>query len=240
LEVSDAQIQDWLYQLFQLPNSPGKAYFKFAIYGLRSFFRIFGVDNRRILLPPIKVVNKLPLVLSRKECKELFAAPSALKNRIILSFIYSAGLRASEACNLKISDIDSDRMTIFIRQGKGRKDRFVVLSPLILEGLRKYFKIYRPVDWLFYGKKNGERISVRALEYMFREAMEKTSIRKAVSLHSLRHSFATHLLEEGLDLVSIKELLGHSNVETTMVYLHVAQFDQKRAFSPFDSLYRRG
>ena len=157
----------------------------------------------------------------------------------MLSLIYSAGLRVGELCRLKISDIDSGRMMIHIRQSKYNKDRYVPLSPLILEGLRKYFQACKPVEWLFNGKKPGVQMSPHGVQWAMREAIKKTKIRKAITVHTLRHSYATHLLEEGMDIVSIKELLGHARIETTMVYLHVAKPNRSNLFSPFDRLYNK-
>ena len=162
-----------------------------------------------------------------------------LKHRIVLSLIYSAGLRGQEVINLKISDIDFQRKTIHIRQSKYKKDRIVPLSDVMAQGLLKYLKAENPHIWLFNGKEPDGRYSVRGLSWVMRETLKRTSIKKDVNLHSLRHTYATHLLEEGLNIVTLKDLLGHAEIATTMVYLHVAQCPLIKAHSPLDSLYGR-
>ena len=196
-----------------------------------------GHNKRAINLPSLKKETKLPIILNRKELRQLFAAPALLKHRIVLTLIYSAGLRGQEAINLKISDIDFERKTIHIRQSKYKKDRIVPLSEYMAKGLRKYLIAENPHIWLFNGKEPDGRYSVRGLSWVMREALRKTSIKKEVNLHSLRHSYATHLLEEGLNIVSLKELLGHAEITTTMIYLHVAQCPLVKPHSPLDTLY---
>jgi site-specific recombinase XerD len=237
-QLDDEQINEHLAFLARSSKSPSRSGFKHTVYGLRYYFRLMGLSKRAIALPSLKKENKLPVVLNKDECKKLFAAPTILKHRIMLALIYSAGLRAGELCNLKISDIDSSRMMIHIRQGKGKKDRYVPLSKNILDGLRKYYTSYRPVKYLFNGKDIGEPMSVKGLSWIMRETLKKTKISKEACIHTLRHSYATHLLEDGLDIVTIKELLGHEQIETTMVYLHIAKSNPVKSFSPFDTLYK--
>jgi site-specific recombinase XerD len=154
--------------------------------------------------------------------------------------IYSAGLRAREASRLHLKDIDSGRMMIHIRQSKYNKDRYVPLSPMILEGLRKYYYACQPVEYLFNGNAPGTPLSVRGMQWALREAVKKCKLQKGISLHTLRHSYATHLLEYGMDIVTIKELLGHERIETTLIYLHVAKPNRSNLFSPLDRLYTKG
>jgi site-specific recombinase XerD len=156
-----------------------------------------------------------------------------------LTLIYSAGLRGQEVINLKISDIDFERKTIHIRQSKYKKDRIVPLSNVMIVGLRKYLAAENPHIWLFNGKEPDGRYSVKGLSWVLRENIKKTSITKEVNLHSLRHSYATHLLEDGLNIVTVKELLGHADITTTMIYLHVAQCQLIKPHSPLDTLYNR-
>jgi len=155
----------------------------------------------------------------------------------VLTLIYSAGLRGQEVVNLKLSDIDFERKTIHIRQSKYKKDRIVPLSDLMAKGLKKYISAEHPHVWLFNGKEPDGRYSVRGLSWVIRETLRKTSVKKDVNLHSLRHSYATHLLEEGLNIVTLKELLGHAEINTTMIYLHVAQCPFIKPHSPLDTLY---
>jgi site-specific recombinase XerD len=168
----------------------------------------------------------------------LFRAPKLLKHRIILTLIYSAGLRGQEVINLKISDIDFERKTIHIRQSKYKKDRIVPLSDYMANGLIKYLAVEKPHIYLFNGKEPDGRYSIRGLSWVMREALKHTNIKKSINLHSLRHSYATHLLEEGVNIVTVKELLGHADIKTTMIYLHVAQCSIVKAHSPLDTLYK--
>jgi len=199
---------------------------------------MLGMNDKAVHLPHLKRERKLPVVLNRQECIAVFKAPELLKHRVLLSLIYSAGLRAGEASRLMIKDIDSGRMMIHIRQSKYNKDRYVPLSPLILKGLRKYFNACHPLDYLFNGNEPGSPLSVRGMQWVLREAVKKCKLQKGITLHTLRHTYATHLLEEGMDIVTIKELLGHERIETTMVYLHVAKPNRSNVFSPFDRLYK--
>ncbi|MDB4335138.1 site-specific integrase [bacterium] len=237
--VSEDEINEYLAASARDPKSPSRSSFKHIVYGLRYYYRLLGMNKKAIALPSLKRDTKLPVILNRQELKELFAAPTLLKHRIVLSLIYSAGLRGSEAINLKISDVDFERMTIHIRQTKYKKDRIVPLSSAMAIGLKKYLAAENPYIWLFNGKDASGKYSVRGLSWVMRENLKKTSITKDVNLHSLRHSYATHLLEEGINIVTLKELLGHAQITTTMIYLHVAQCELIKAHSPLDTLYNR-
>jgi site-specific recombinase XerD len=236
-QISDDEINEYLCTLALNPKSPSRSNFKHAVYGLRYYFRLMGLNKRAIGLPSLKKDTKLPVILNRAELRELFKAPTLLKHRIVLTLIYSAGLRGQEVINLKISDIDFERKTIHIRQSKYKKDRIVPLSNYMANGLHKYIDAEHPHIWLFNGKEPDGRYSVRGLSWVMRETIKKTSITKDVNLHSLRHTYATHLLEEGLNIVTLKELLGHAEITTTMVYLHIAQCPAIKAHSPLDTLY---
>ncbi len=236
--IEQEEINEYLVALALDPKSPSRSSFKHMVYGLRYYYRLLGLNDKAIALPSLKGDTKLPIILNRAELKELFKTPRLLKHRIVLSLIYSAGLRGQEVINLKIADIDFERKTIHIRQSKYKKDRIVPLSPSLAIGLKKYLKAENPHIWFFNGKQIGNKYSSRGLSWIMRETLKKTSIKKQVSLHALRHSYATHLLEEGLNIVTLKELLGHANITTTMIYLHVAQCEHIQAHSPFDSLYR--
>jgi len=237
--IHEDEINEYLTSLAQDPRSPSRSSFKHMVYGLRYYYRLLGMNKRAIALPSLKKDNKLPVILNRTELKELFTVPKLLKQRIVLTLIYSAGLRGQEVIKLKISDVDFERMTIHIRQTKYKKDRIVPLSPTMARGLKKYLKAENPHVWLFNGKQPGSQYSMRGLSWVMRENLKKTSISKAVNLHSLRHSYATHLLEEGLNIVTLKDLLGHADITTTMIYLHVAQCEHIKPHSPIDTLYNR-
>lgn len=183
---------------------------------------------------PIKEF-KLPKVLTEKEVIAILNAVHNLKHKAMLLLIYSAGLRAGELINLKINDIDSEQMRVFVRGGKGKKDRVTILSQKALEALRQYFKKHRPKDYLFEGQ-NGGQYSVSSLRRVFSKALEDARVKKRVSLHSLRHSFATHLLESGVDLRYIQVLLGHSSSKTTEIYTHITHKGWKTIRSPLDKL----
>jgi len=233
----DEEINEYLTGLALSAQSPSRSSFKHAVYGLRYYFRLIGQNKRAIALPSLKKEAKLPVILNRSELKELFKAPTLLKHRIVLTLIYSAGLRAQEVINLKLSDIDFERKTIHIRQSKYKKDRIVPLAESMAKGLSKYLQAEHPHHWLFNGQEPDGRYSVRGLSWVMRESLKKSTIRKEVTLHSLRHTYATHLLEEGLNIVTLKELLGHAHIATTMIYLHVAQCPLIKAHSPLDTLY---
>jgi len=236
--VMDEEINEYLTGLALSAKSASRSTFKHAVYGLRYYFRLIGLNKRVISLPSLKKEAKLPVILNRSELKELFKAPTLLKHRIVLTLIYSAGLRGQEVVNLKLSDIDFERRTIHIRQSKYKKDRIVPLADNMAKGLKKYLQAEHPHLWLFNGHEPDGRYSVRGLSWVMRESLKKTTIRKEVTLHSLRHTYATHLLEEGLNIVTLKELLGHAHIATTMIYLHVAQCPLIKAHSPLDTLYR--
>ncbi len=239
-QIEEDEINEYLVGLARDPKSPSRSSFKHMVYGLRYYYRLLGMNKKAIALPSLKRDTKLPVILNRSELKELFSAPKLLKHRVVLSLIYSAGLRGREVINLKLSDVDFERETIHIRQSKYKKDRIVPLSPTMAVGLKKYLRAEHPQHWLFNGKTIGNQYSVKGLSWIMRESLKKTNITKEVSLHSLRHSYATHLLEEGLNIVSLKELLGHADITTTMIYLHVAQCELVKPHSPFDNLYNRG
>lgn len=209
------------------------------VYGLRYYFRHIGKEDRAICLPSIKEEFHLPVILNRSELKELFITPKTLKHRIVLTLMYSAGMRSKEIRDIKISDIDFERKTIHIRQSKYKKDRIVPLSNYMAYGLKKYLSQYNPSIWLFNGKNNNEPYSRTGVAWIMLHALKKSKIIKKVSVHSLRHSYATHLLEDGVNIVTVKELLGHGDISTTMIYLHVANCPFHNIKSPLDSLYSK-
>jgi site-specific recombinase XerD len=236
-QIDPEEINEYLVALARDPKSPSRSSFKHMVYGLRYYYRLMGMNKNAIALPSLKKETKLPVILNYQELKELFGAPTLLKQRIVLALIYSAGLRGQEVINLKISDIDFMRKVIHIRQSKYKKDRIVPLAESMALGLKKYLGAENPHVWLFNGKESDGRYSVRGLAWVMRENLKKTSIKKDVNLHSLRHSYATHLLEQGLNIVTVKELLGHADITTTMLYLHVAQCPLLKPHSPLDRLY---
>lgn len=196
-----------------------------------------NVDYKKyIYYPRPKTEKKLPKVLSKEEIKGLFDVVTNNKHKCELMLAYSCGLRVSEVSNIKITDIDSSRMVVTINQGKGRKDRITTLSPKMLEELRNYYKEYHPRHWLFENPEQTGPISKRTLQVIFNNAKAKANIRKTATFHSLRHSYATHLLEAGVDLRYIQELLGHANSKTTERYTHVSTRSLLNITNPLDSL----
>ena len=183
-----------------------------------------------------KRAKVLPNVLSKEEVKKILDAHSNLKHKAMLSMIYSCGLRRSELLNLKFSDIDSKRNIVIIRQSKGKKDRITPLSAKILDLLRRYYKEYSPKTYLFEGQEKNTQYSARSLEEVLKKSVKLASINKPVTLHWLRHSYATHLLESGTDLRYIQELLGHNSSKTTEIYTHVSTKNIQQIKSPFDDL----
>jgi integrase/recombinase XerD len=189
---------------------------------------------QRIKCP--KLPKKLPTVLSTDEVTRFFAAIFGLKHRAILMTAYAAGLRISEVVSLRPDDIDSQRMVIRVRQGKGRKDRYVMLSPRLLDLLRQYWKVARPTEWLFPGDVPGLPITAKAVHHLCVQAARTAGLAKHVTVHTLRHSFATHLLEAGTDIRTIQVLLGHRNLKTTAIYTHVSPTAGQSTPSPLDRL----
>lgn len=187
-------------------------------------------------IPRTKKAKKLPVVLSKEEVKRIISVTTNLKHKAILATAYAAGLRVSEVANLKIADIDSSNMRIRVSQGKGNKDRYTLLSEKNIELLREYYKIYHPTSWLFPGADSGNSLNVRTIQRVFEQSKKKAGIKNDASVHSLRHSFATHLLEAGTDIYHIQQLMGHSNVRTTSVYIHLTNHDALKLTSPLDSL----
>jgi len=223
------------YQLNQQKNS--HAFVNQALSAIKFYFKYILKNGDLIYnLSRPKKEKKLPNVLSQSEVKSIFESVDNIKHKLILLLTYSAGLRVSEVVRLRINDIDSDRMLIHIRQGKGRKDRYTMLSKVALEMLRKYVYVFKPKDWLFPGGKDKGYLTERSVQKIFIAACNKANIMKKVTFHSLRHSFATHLLESGTDLRYIQELLGHSSSKTTEIYTHVTHANLSKIKSPLDRL----
>ena len=235
-EVSVEEINAYLYRL-RVHDNLSISFFKQTVFALRFWFRLFDMESKALQMPVIKKEQTLPTVLSKEECKELFVAPRSLKHKFLLAFAYAGGLRMNELRMLKIVDVDLQRKQVHIRQGKGKKDRYVILADFIVTRFQKYLDEVKPVKYLFEGQTPGDVMGERSIQYVINEAVKKTTIQKEVSMHTLRHSFATHLLEDGVDIYSIQRLLGHADIRTTIVYLHVAQVIPKVAHSPLDSLY---
>lgn len=220
-----------------LANKFSSSYQNQVVNAVKLFFGT--VENRKLDLELVhrpRREHRLPNVLSKEEVKAILDAPGNIKHKAMLSLIYSCGLRCGELLALKPEHIDSKRGLVVIKQSKGKKDRIVPLSEKILELLRHYWKAYLPKHYLFEGQNKGEMYDNRSLQNVLKSAIAKTAINKPVTLHWLRHSYATHLLEAGTDLRYIQEILGHSRSTTTEIYTHVSNKTIQRIISPFDSL----
>ena len=231
------------YQLFLVDRGISPISLNAAITGLKFFFET-TVDRAELMnkMQSVQVPHKIPVVLSREEVALLIAASGNLKHQTALSVAYGAGLRASEVVALKVSDIDSQRMALRIEQGKGSKDRYAMLSPVLLECLRNWWRTAHAQGkilnggWLFPGLNPIDPLSTRQLNRAIHAAAEAANINKRVSMHTLRHSFATHLLEQKVDIRVIQVLLGHKKLETTALYAQVATEILREVMSPLDSL----
>ena len=207
------------------------------VNALKLFYMI--IRNTNLIIENIarpRREHRLPNVLSKEEVKILLNTIRNLKHRTMLCLLYSCGLRSGELLNLQPTHIDSKRNIILIKQSKGKKDRIVSLSPKILEMLREYYRYYKPKTYLFEGQNIGEQYDSRSLQLVLKQAVKKAGIQKPVTLHWLRHSYATHLLESGTDLRYIQELLGHNSSRTTEIYTHVSTKNIQQIKSPFDDL----
>ncbi|MES2588534.1 MAG: tyrosine-type recombinase/integrase [Bacteroidota bacterium] len=220
-----------------LKHKYSSSYQNQVVNAIKLFFKVVHdkIIAVELIERPLRE-HKLPNVLSKEEVKAILDAHHNLKHKVMLSLIYSCGLRRSELLNLKPLDIDSKRNIVIIRQSKGKKDRITPLSPKVLEMLREYYRFYKPKAWLFEGQKDGEQYSEKSLQNVLKQSLIKCKISKPVTLHWLRHSYATHLLETGTDLRYIQELLGHSSSKTTELYTHVSTKNIQNVISPFDSL----
>lgn len=226
-----------LYQLHLLQQKASWSRFNQAVCALRFLYATTLQRPDVVTTIPFgKKTRSLPAVLSTDEVARLFAAVTNPRDLILFQTAYAAGLRVSEVVRLQPIDIDSSRMTLHIRCGKGRKDRFVPLSPLLLERLREYWRRYRPKLWLFPGGKPDCHLSVSCVQRVCKRAACVAGIDKKVSPHTLRHSYATHSLENGTDLATLQRLLGHNQISTTLRYIHIGQPHLQRTVSPLDTL----
>jgi integrase/recombinase XerD len=220
-----------------LKNNYSASYQNQVINAIKLFYRNrFNKTMEVDFIQRPRREKRLPNVLSKLEVKSILESPINLKHRAMLSLIYACGLRRSELLNLTLKDVLSDRHLLFIRQSKGKKDRMLPISDKLISMLREYYRAYKPKTWLFEGQNPGEQYSERSIQLVLNQALNKARINKPVTLHWLRHSYATHLLENGTDLRYIQELLGHSSSKTTEIYTHVSTHSIQKIKSPFDDL----
>lgn len=235
-DITREDIEEYMFNLLDQQHN-SHSYVNQSLSAIKFLFKYVLKKNELLYeLPRPKKEDKLPNVLNNEEIVRIFEEVKNYKHKAILYLVYSSGLRVGEVVRLKVEDIDSERMVVRVKQGKGRKDRYTLLSEVALKALRKYVAIERPEIWLFPGGKEGSFLTERSVQKIFSKACEKAKIRKKVSIHALRHSFATHLLEGGTDLRYIQELLGHKNSKTTEIYTHVSNKSLSKIQSPLDRL----
>jgi site-specific recombinase XerD len=233
-QLTQDEIRCYLLHLKERGLSPSSR--NVAISGMKFFYyQILGWDEQKLFLPPRKGMWRLPKVLSPKEVERLLLAAVKLRDRCLLMTAYATGVRVSELVRLKVSDIDSERMMVKVEQGKGKKDRYTILSQRLLEELRSYWKMHRSKSWVFPNAKGGP-LSIDYAQRIYNLAKLKAGIHKGKGIHTLRHCFATHLLEAGVDLVTIKTLLGHNSLQSTQRYLQIRQHKLTCTGSPLDLL----
>lgn len=235
-EVCEEAIRDYLFHMVD-QRDVSESYINQSVSAIKFFYNNVLKSPRVVSeIPRPRQEKKLPVVLSMQEVVRLFEETKNPKHRLLLMLTYSAGLRVSEIVSLLVEDIDCERGLIHVKQAKGKKDRYTTLSKIVSEMLEDYCKTFRPRKWLFPGAEEEKHLSTRSAEKILEQACERAGIKKHVTVHTLRHSFATHLLEDGTDLRYVQELLGHSRPETTMIYTHVTQKDLKKIRSPLDNI----
>ncbi len=221
IELSEQEIRTYLQQLIQQKKS--HSYINQAINSIKFYYEtVMGMPNRFYSIERPRKQQKLPNVLAKEDILKMIDTTKNIKHKCIISLLYSSGLRRSELLELKITDIDSSSMLIKVRQAKGNKDRYTILNQTVLDNLRAYYKLYKPKLYLFESIKSEKKYSASSVLKIVNQAAKKAKINQSVHPHMLRHSFATHLLEEGIDLRYIQVLLGHSSSKTTEIYTHVA------------------
>jgi site-specific recombinase XerD len=235
-QLTSAQVQDYLHHLL-VERKMSWSTCNIAINAFRFLYgKTLKRDACQLDLPRCRREQKLPEVLSPQEVERLLSSPSNPKHRALLMTTYAAGLRVSEVVGLQVRDIDSQRMAIRVRQGKGRKDRETLLSPRLLSELRAYWKLGRPRPWLFPGQDRHRPLSIGTAQKVYQRALREAGVKRSGGIHTLRHCFATHLLEAGVDPRTLQLLLGHRSLNTTMRYLQVTRTHVLGVHSPLDLL----
>lgn len=237
------QVKDYLYQLQQRSHTPSQTYFKHTVYGLRFLLKAEGLPYEHLHLPAIPKLNKLPVILSRQEVWAMLTHAQLLKHKILIGLLYGCGLRCMEVRSIQLQHLNFDRQLLHIVQSKGNKDRYVPLSVHLIRGIKKYIDAAHPTSFLFEGNGNPQsqgfdgRYSQRGVQWAVKTVARQAGIIKDVHTHMLRHSYATHLLEDGVNIIAVQKLLGHANIETTMEYLHVCTLPEQLPVSPLDKIF---
>lgn len=243
-ELDPEQVHEYLFYLQKKSKTPSQTYFKHCVYGLRFLLKSEDLPYEYLALPSIRHEKKLPVVLSKEEVWAMLQKATLLKHKILIGLLYGCGLRCMEVRSVRLQDLDFDRKQLKVVQGKGKKDRYVPLSEHLIRGLKKYIGAEKPKEYLFNGQPIGRaggdfdgRYSQRGVQWAVKQVAKAAGVKKEVHVHTLRHSYATHLLEDGMDIITLKDLLGHQNIETTLEYLQIAQLQSQRIFSPLDTLF---
>jgi len=242
-ELDPEQVKDYLYELQQRSHTPSQTYFKHTVYGLRFLLKTEGLPYEHLHLPSIARAEKLPVILSRQEIWAMLKHAQLLKHKILIGLLYGCGLRCQEVRSLQLKHLDFDRHVLHIVQSKGNKDRYVPLSAHLIRGIKKYISIERPKLYVFEGTGNPEgkgfdgRYSQRGVQWAIKTVAKNAGIIKEVHTHMLRHTYATHLLEDGVNIITVQKMMGHVNIESTMIYLHVCQTPDQFPNSPLDKVF---
>jgi integrase/recombinase XerD len=233
-ELTNKQVQDYLlYCIKDKKLEWSSCNIRFC--ALKKYYQDYlGYDDSRFSIPPRPRSRKLPMLLSQEEVQRILQVPTSLKHRALLTTVYGSGLRVGEAVRLRPEHIESNRMQIRVEQAKGRKDRYTVLSQKCLELLRVYWRIYKPGQWLFFGKNKNKPMPVETAQRAYYRAKEEAGINKGLGIHTLRHCFASHAMEQGVEIFIIKRWLGHSSIRTTCTYLHTSPKQLREVVSPLD------
>ena len=237
------QVKDYLYELQQRSVTPSQTYFKHTVFGLRFLLKTEGLPYAHLHLPAIAKVEKLPAILSREEIWRMLKAATLLKHKLLVGLLYGCGLRLSEVRNIELKHIDYDRKLLHIVQSKGNRDRYVPLSVHHIRGIKRYVDSAQPNQFLFEGTGNPEgkdfdgRYSQRGVQWVVKTIAKNAGILKDVNVHMLRHTYATHLLEDGVNIIAVQKLMGHASIETTMIYLHVCTTPDHFPHSPLDKVF---
>lgn len=239
LDLETDELEEYLYHLIQ-KDTDSKSSFKHLVYGLRKLYQLFDREELQLALPSISKPEKLPVVLSGQEIKRLLKAPKHVSVKVLFGLVYDTGLRIDELTNLLTGDADLDRGQLHVRQSKHKKDRYISMSPHAVRGIKKHLALHSPSTYLFESsKRKGMPIGKAKIRELLKEAVEKAGIKKQVCVHTLRHTYATHQLEAGQNIMTLKESLGHADIRTTLVYLHIAQLDTVKKFGCMEKLYQK-
>jgi integrase len=242
-ELDPEQVKDYLFELQQRSQTPSQTYFKHTVYGLRFLLKTEGLPYEHLHLPAIARPEKLPVILSRQEIWQMLQTAQLLKHKLLVGLLYGCGLRCMELRNIELKHLDFDRKLLHIVQSKGNKDRYVPLSIHLVRGIHTFIAAMHPKRYLFEGTGNPDgkdfdgRYSQRGVQWAVKRISKDAGLLKEVNVHMLRHTYATHLLEDGVNIITVQKLLGHANIESTMVYLHVCQTPDQLPQSPLDKVF---